>query len=85
VPVGRLEEEESRDEWGAKRGEESRAGVAGDRVYMLSRFKDGKSCWARLSDEEGSKRPTSSNRGVSWKGAPKSSPSAMRGLVKSGA
>lgn len=84
VPVGRLEE----SRWGeeAKRGEESRAGVAGETVYMLSRFMaewgDG---GGRFSEEEGgSKKPTSSNRGVSWKGAPKSSPSAMRGLVKSG-
>jgi hypothetical protein len=85
VPVGRLEE--SPGGGGAKRGEASRAGVAGEIVYMLSRFTDGKrDAVARLSDEEGgSKRPASSNRGVSWNRAPKSSPSAMRGLVKSAA
>jgi len=67
VPVGGLEE--SRGGGGAKRGEASRAGVAGEMVYMLSRLtaeKEGAD--ARLSDEEwGSKRPTSSNRGVSLK------------------
>jgi hypothetical protein len=82
VPVGRLEE--SRGGGGAKRGEASRAGVAGEMVYMFSRLTDGKECAeARLSDEDGgSKKPASSNRGVSLKWV-NSSPSAMRGLVKS--
>ena len=59
--------------------------MAGEIVYMLSRFTDGKrDAIARLSEGGGSKRPASSNRGVWWNWAPKSSPSAMRGLVKSG-
>lgn len=83
MPVGRLEE--SRGGGGAKRGEASRAGVPGESVYMVSGWTPGKRDGAaRLSEEEGgSKKPASSNRGVSWKGAPKSSPSTMRGLVKS--
>lgn len=82
MPVGRPEE----SRWGElKRGDASSAGVAGETVYMASRFMAaGRDGAGRLSDEEGgSKRPISSNRGVLWKGAPKSSPSAMRGLVKS--
>jgi hypothetical protein len=68
-----------------KRGEASRAGVEGEKLYMVSRFTVEETRGAaRLSDvDEGSKRPASSNSGVSWKGAPKSSPSTMRGLVKS--
>lgn len=82
VPVGRLEENRLGE---AKRGEASRAGVVGETEYMASRGKDEESDDAgRLSDDGGgSKRPTSSNKGVCWKGAPKSSESTMRGLVKS--
>jgi hypothetical protein len=59
--------------------------VVGEREYIESRLmaEEG-GCTGRLSEDEcGSKRPMSSKRGVFGKGAPKSSPSAMRGLVKS--
>jgi hypothetical protein len=84
VPVGRLEERRRGE---AKSGEESRAGVVGETEYMASRLRSDErgGCAGRFSkDEVGSKRPASSKRGVLWKGAPKSSPSTMRGLVKSG-
>jgi hypothetical protein len=83
VPVGRLEERRRGE---AKRGEASRAGVVGEREYIESRLMaEERGGAGRLSDDEGgSKRPTSSKRGVLWKGAPKSSPSAMRGLKSEG-
>ena len=82
VLVGRLEG--SRCGEGTKRGV-SRAGVAGETGYISSRFiAEKRGDVIRLSDVEcGSKRPASSNRGVSWKGAPGSSSSKMRGLTKS--
>jgi hypothetical protein len=82
VPVGRLEESRRGE---AKRGEASRAGVEGETEYMASRLMVEEREGAALlsEDERGSNRPASSNKGVLWKGAPKSSPSTMRGLVKS--
>ena len=82
MPVGRLDENRC---GGAKRGEASRAGVVGETGYKASKFMADEGLGAgRFSDDEGgSKRPTSSKSGVLRKEAPKSSPSTMRGLVKS--